>query len=231
MRAKLKVFEDRKQKNEVKAKFVINQICNFSKWLLKIGFKNLPDLPEIRITSGSEVGGQIIFSPNILLINEKIYRDSHAGIHLYLQAVIQQFTELKKSTLKAESAIFVEALIDYFVASYTNDPFIGAVTAKQRMLESNCLRNLNKIVMFDEIIPMSNKHELSVVLSGACWELRNIFGAEKMDAALVKVIKQLNSEFSIADAASLLSQELVKITDEKAKNIVKDVFLKRNVSF
>lgn len=221
---KSEIQKTRRQSKQRKAQQVQREMSKFRDWLESRGFVNLPDIPKILIEPPDFLNAYYDASNNKAHFGELISADSDTIAHTYFHVVIQNLGVLTK--FEGETGALTEGYCDYYACSYNNDPYMGEIFARAAKLPTEWIRNLLDIVRLDSVTEI---HNMGVIWSGACWELRERYGDEKMDHILRTVLEKLNPESIISQAASILRDEVVVAIDKKAGSDVKNVFEKRGV--
>jgi hypothetical protein len=219
-------IRQRRQKSKAqKARRVEKEMSRFRDWLEMRGFKGLPDLPKIIIEAPDFFNAYYNPRDNSAHFGEVLIEDSDAVAQTYFHIVIQVLGVLEE--FQGETAALAEAYCDYYACSYNDDPYFGEKFAVAVGLKTKWLRNLLEVVQFNK--KFTDPHTMGLVWSGACWELRAEYGAEKMDSLLRNVLTALGKKSSFAQAAQLLADEMVQAIDQESATKVRHVFQKRGV--
>lgn len=222
---KREVQRTRKETRQQKAQQARTEMSKFRHWLEGRGFADLPDIPDIVIEPPELLNAYYNPSDGTVHLGALISDDSDTLAHTYFHIVIQSFDVLTK--FEGETAALAEGCCDYFACSYNGDPYLGEKFASAAGSKTGWIRNLLDVVRMDKTEP--TPHAMSLVWSGACWELREVFGKEKVDAALCSALPKLAKDSTISQAAQTLQEEMAELVGGESKAKVKKVFQKRGV--
>jgi hypothetical protein len=219
------VQRTRRESKKKKSQRVRKEMSKFRDWLEGRGFNNLPDFPEVIIEPSDFMNAYYNPSDNTAHFGALISEDSDTIAHTYFHLVIQALDVLTK--FEGETAALVEGYCDYYACSYNGDPFLGEMFASAAGLKNPWLRNLEEVLRLDRA--EQEPHAMSLVWSGACWELRSRYGKEKIDYAARLVLEKLKPNSTISQAACILRDEVVTLIDEQAGKEVRRVCQKRAI--
>jgi hypothetical protein len=224
---KNEVHKKRKQAKSGKVTGIQQDMLKFKDWLGTIGFIDLPDLPKI-LESELGVISMYEVSTDSARIDMSFLEDPSVRIFPYIVKIVVK--KFGSSTLGKQELALYTGFNDYFVCAYLNDPFSFRKSIQKMGMESDTSysfkRNLEDVVSFDS---NDDNYKMSLVWSGACWELRQLHGNQAVDMAVCFTLSKLPEGPKIKDAAQILLDELALVSREDIKKEIIDVFNKRGI--
>lgn len=229
--AKQEVQGRRRQSKRQRAQRAQEEMARFRDWLAGRGFSNLPALPEIVIEPASMLNAYSKLDDNTAHFGALISDDSDTIAHTYFHYVLHAMDFSTLGDYAGETGAIVEGTCDYYACSYNGDPRLGEQFAEKAALGTGWLRNLEQVVRLGETDPEA--HAMSLIWSGACWELRQRYGEDKVDAAVRLTLTKLTQVPTLSQAAQVLGEELAGTMGRQARfqarEEVRKVFEKRGV--
>lgn len=225
--AKSEIEKQRKQSKKQSAVTIQKEIAKFRSWLVHLEFKNLPEVPNI-----------ILEPPELLNVYaDQESRDLHVGSSLVEEYVgidhtyFSSFLSSLGLEYQGENAALIIGLSDYYACSFHENPLFGEVLAKAfakvSKIEMRWIRNLEEFVKLNQV-KKEDVYSMSVVWSGACWELRKLYGNELVDTAIRATVEKLSNKNTLRSASKLVENELVTVKGQPKEDIRK-VFEKRGI--
>jgi hypothetical protein len=200
------------------------EMDKFRGWLTSRGFRNLPDLPEIVIEPPSFLNTYYAPGDNTAHFGFTVGNDPDIIVQTFFMVALQS---LAPSSNKEETKALLLGCADYFACSYNENPYLGEEFASAAGLESGWIRDLTQVILLRESV--GDHYAMSLIWSGACWELRELFGAEYVDSGVRVTLTKIGRDSTIKDAANVLMKELSLRIDEQVVDAVQKVFQKRGV--
>ncbi|MGH9980322.1 MAG: hypothetical protein ACRD6U_02070 [Nitrososphaeraceae archaeon] len=202
---------------------IVKETSKFKIWLEKIGFKNLPEIPNIVLMPKDWYNIAYDNYSNVINVGG-LLSDEYDGIfHTYFMFYLgKRWTEYE-----GEQAAILLGLSDYYACSFYNDPKMGEKLAIIAGMQLEYLRNLKVVVNLKDI--EKEVHKMSVVWSGVCWELREKYGREKIDFAICKSIEILPKKLTMDNSSNILLDELTRLKIIDSKEEIITVFTKRGI--
>lgn len=217
-----------------------SSFSTFIRYLERLGYKHKGGRVRVQVMEEADDNAYYVSNQNLIQIGPALSGDKQVTYHTYTIYALSSINEKAANNILLQST--VSGLADYFACSFSNNPRLGEISAKEinkrkgtDIYKEGYFRNLENNLNFENINNM-NPVQAGEIWGGAFWEIRQLYGQEKADKLLFSAWSAMkNLDTDKTDGSIKFVNKLIEINkstngNEQSEQL-RSIFERRGFKF